>query len=71
MGQKARPQHGFSRMQLQPLIAYLKGHFSLDHVEPFLLFQVEMQGRSAWDGEDFLHDEEAARGLARGHLEEN
>jgi hypothetical protein len=32
-------------MQMDPLLANLKGHFPFHHVGPFLLVQVQGQGR--------------------------
>jgi hypothetical protein len=53
---EAGSQYRFPRMQLEPLLAYLKGHFPLHDVEPFLLIQVQMQRRSPRKVMGLLHD---------------
>jgi hypothetical protein len=56
---------------MNPLLAYLEGHFAFHHVEPFLLIQVQVKRRPAWEEMGVLHDEQAARGFGGGYLEEN
>ena len=58
-------------MQVDPLLAYLKDHFAFHYVEPFLLTQVQVEGRATWEEVRVLHDEQAAGGFTGGHLEEN
>ena len=56
-------------MQVQPLLAELKGHLSLHHVEPLVLIQVQMQGRSTRQQMRMLRNEEPAAGFAGGHFD--
>jgi hypothetical protein len=58
-------------MQVDPLLAYLEDRFAFHHVEPFLLAQVEVEGRATWKEVGVLDDEQAAGGFAGGHLEED
>ncbi len=62
---------GISCLQVDPLLAYLESHFAIHHVEPFLLIQVQVQGRPTWEEVRVLHDEQAAGGFIGRHLEEN
>jgi hypothetical protein len=56
-------------MQVQPLLAQLKGHLSLHHVEPFVLIQVQVQGRAARPQMRVLHNEQPAAGFIGSHFD--
>lgn len=71
MRHEARSEHGFSGAQVQPLLANLEGYFTLHDVEPFLLTQMHVQGRSAGHEVHVLQDEEAAAGFTAGDFEED
>jgi hypothetical protein len=56
-------------MQVQSLLAQLKGHLSLHHVKPFVLIQVQVQGRPTRQQMRMLRNEEPAAAFAGGHFD--
>jgi hypothetical protein len=58
-------------MQMDPLLAYLEDHFPFHYIEPFLLIQVQVEGRATWQEVGVLYDEQAAGGFTGGHLEKD
>jgi hypothetical protein len=56
---------------MNPLLAHLESHLPFHHIEPFLLIQVQVEGRPTWEEVGVLHDEESAVGFTGGHLEQN
>jgi hypothetical protein len=46
MRDAAGSQHGLAATQMHPLLAHLEGDFTLHHVEPFFLIEVQVEGRS-------------------------
>jgi hypothetical protein len=67
----ARRQRRLAGAEAQALVADLKRDFTLQHIEPLFLIEMQME-RGATVGEvGVLHDEEAARGVIGGDLEKD
>lgn len=69
MRHTTRIQDGFAGAQLNPLLTYLEDHFPLHDVEPFLLVEMQVEGRPTRKEMRVLYDEEACGSLAGRHLE--
>jgi len=67
----ARTEDGFAGMEQLALAAYLEEHRSLHDVEPLILMQVEVNGRTAFEQVLVLDGEDGAAAVARGDLEED
>lgn len=63
----ARPQKGISRPQDVPLVPHLDDELALESVEPLVLLEVQMPGRTAPGVERVLEHEQSA--VRRDHLE--
>jgi hypothetical protein len=65
----ARSQHGFARTQIYSLLTHLEYHFPFQHIEPFLLIEMQVKRRAAGLEMLVLNDKEAAVGVTARHFE--
>jgi hypothetical protein len=69
MGDASRSQNGIAGRQGESMISHLDNERPFERIEPLVLFEVQMAGRSTLGEHGLLNEKEATAGVSGAHLE--